>query len=206
MIKFPYVRRLICVAGPPAVGKTSLLRAAKGEAAELLGPLLGVEDLSTTPSFAAGWVPKGFVGAELAMFHYDFLRVWKFGGGSLNIAADPGAVPILGAQDLFVVTLVADPQILLRRFRERPVLDGASVRASLMRPRSMAGSYVSRFRTTRLYRNPERLLAIYGEWVRFVESRQPRAHIFVDCTTDLHEVSFPAWSDSISSRYIGPNF
>ena len=204
MIEYPHVRRLVCVAGPPAVGKTNLLRTANTGAAGLLGPLLGVDEISATPSFAAGWVPKGFSGADLAMYHYDFLRVWKFGGGSLNLASDPGVVPILRAEDLQVVTLVADPQVLLRRYRARSVLKRTSVLSGLMRPRMLGGLLFSQYRTKLLYRRPKRLLGLYGEWIRFVESLQPSAHIFVDCTADLHVVSFPAWADSITSRYIRP--
>jgi hypothetical protein len=168
----------------------------------LLQPLLGVGELSAIPAFAAGWVPKGFSGADLAMYHYDFLRVWKFGGGSLNLASDSGAVPILKAEDLLVVTLVADPQVLLQRYRARSVLKGTSVLSGLMRPRMLGGLLFGQYRTKWLYRRPKRLLGLYGEWIRFVESLQPSAHIFVDCTADLHEVSFHAWADSITSRYI----
>ncbi|NND72487.1 MAG: hypothetical protein HKN43_13005 [Rhodothermales bacterium] len=196
---YPNVRRLICVAGPPCSGKTFALRALqKGENPQL-SAILGITDPQSWLAFAPGWLPPECPPElDRAFFHYDILRIWKFGGQGGQFAKDRALHLLAECESLEFVTLLTTTDTLRQRFAARPMLK--MMARTLIRPGEFMKMMVCYFRMHKLYRAPEMLSELYTEWFEFTGQFNPKAHYVVDSSDGYSAVDVEEMVRYLSSE------
>lgn len=178
--KYPSVRHLVCVAGPPCSGKTHALKALQKGSSEELSSLIPI-DIKGWKAFAPGWVPASCPEVlDKALFHYDFLRVWKFGGKGGQFEKDTVLKVFEGCERIDFVTLATSVDNLQNRFAQRSM--SRMLKKTRGRPHALMNLMICFFRLRRLYRDPDLLHGLYDDWMAYTESLG-MTHTLIDSTS-----------------------
>ena len=186
-INYPSVRHLVCVAGPPCSGKTYAMQGLQNGTNQRLAEILGISSPEEWPAFAPGWLPPDCSEhLDHALFHYDFLRVWKFGGLGGQFDKDPVLEVLDKCETVDFVTLLTSSEQLRIRLSARSV--SQMVRKTGRRPGSLINLMLCLVRVRKLYRNPQSLARIYDDWLEYACRFPSSSHVVIDSSGEYTRV------------------
>lgn len=197
---YPSVRHLICVAGPPCSGKTHALRALQRGQVEQVDSILPAMNPEGWPAFAPGWVPADCPeNLDQALFHYDFLRVWKFGGKGGQFDKDPVLDIFRNCERIDFVTLATSVGNLRDRFAQRSMKK--MIRKTRGRPHAMMNLMICFFRLRRLYRDPELLKSLYSDWLTYT-AKYASEHTVINSSGSYHAVDLGELDNLLAGKQV----
>jgi len=191
------INKLLLIAGPTSVGKTTLIRRIlKGEEMELIRRL-GLDDISNWRAVDADQLDgldEKYI--ENLILHYDILRPW---GRGPQVYEKDEALDLLDCSShVIILTLWASPEVLVDRlvqgelegiipssldYSDEYIHDKLFSKHFLQKKvknligRGLAKIFGCTFPSTRhikiyfLYRNPSFIYNIYEEWLSFCEDK-----------------------------------
>ncbi len=196
----PRIRRLIFFAGPPCSGKTYAMRGLQGGRQPELAALLSIDNPEDCFGFSPGWIPPNCPeSVDVGLFHYDFLRTWKFGGNGGQFDSDKGLQVLGNCEEVEFVTLLTNTDELRQRFSARSILK--MIRQVVFKPAALLNMMYCYVRLRKLYRRPDQLADIYHDWVEFASRYNPRSHYFVETSGSYSAVNLediPAYLSELS--------
>lgn len=197
------VEKLMILAGPPACGKTTVLRALQEGKLPEIARRLGMENPAGWPLAAARELDSMPETMERLLLHYDLLRQRKNAGVGETYDADPSLEIMRLAGETTMVTIWTPIEALCERVGGR----GKPLRELWERLRGKGHSAGVRKLTIvrETYRNSADVTACYMRWFDFCKTRRLAAHWVMDTSvweprlTKLEDWT-PPWGTQAGTR------
>ena len=182
-----HVNRLIIVAGPSCVGKTSLLNSLQHGPMPRLPDRLQIGDIASwTFAYTKELRKEDRSHVDRMILHYDMGRYWKRNFRA-SFKEDTPLDILDRSSEIYILTLWAPPGVLLQRYRSR-ILRGYGSRLMRRPLTTLYGlaTFVSegglrRYRRMKqFYKRPAALRCLYEKWFAFCEMYDLREHWVVD--------------------------
>ncbi len=172
----PHRGRVIIIAGPSCVGKTTLIQKLREGKLSDLQKKLNLHDLESWV-FLDAWQVEGFIGLGYRnlVLHYDILRLLDYNiqGYQMDIALNF----LRYADQLEMLTMWEFPDTLLDRCRKRQRKNYRNLRKC--RVRLFFDRHHRLKQKIRLYQKPDALLEWYAKWFDFCMSIPVSDHFVV---------------------------
>lgn len=184
-------KNLVVIAGPSAVGKSTLLEKIQQNKLPYLSRQVGVEDpdsyLYLSPRTLV-LLPQNYI--ENVVFHYDMLLHYGSRGCFPYL---PGLIS--GSSNAIVLTLCIPNQLLINHISSR---FDARFTSFIRRPNVIGIKRLRKYRNQKLFYKGKsnfgqasNLAELYGKWSESIEAYGAKNHLIVDPCSSDHVIAKP---------------